>query len=166
MERKRARARKRVGETAKPEPATGIFLELRRTHDRLMAETVVLLRNFGIGESPYNVLRILRGAGSDGLSCHEIGERMVTRVPDVTRILDRLEGAGWIARARSDRDRRVVHSVITASGRDLLARIDGPVRDLHRAQFASLREEERSELDRLLRTVREGRLGTGHGSTQ
>jgi DNA-binding MarR family transcriptional regulator len=91
------------------------------------------LRPHGITTTQYNVLRILRGAGKDGLCRAEIMERMIARVPDATRLLDRLEDAGLISRERSEVDRRYVTTTITRAGLRLLETLDEPVLELHRS---------------------------------
>ena len=106
------------------------YLNIVKTADVLQQVSGQALRNSGLSETQYNVLRILRGAGDDGLKCSEIGERMVTRDPDITRLLDRLEKQGWIERRRSTTDRRVVTTTITASGLALLNGLDAPIREL------------------------------------
>ena len=130
------------------------FVELHRTHDYLMTAFGELFARYGVTEPQYNVLRILRGAGAPGLPCRTVGERMLTRVPDVTRLLDRLEGAGLVSRERGLEDRRVVLTRLTDRGASLLRRLDGPLRELHRRQFAGLSERELQRLARLLRRVR------------
>jgi len=105
------------------------YLNLIKTADVLQQGAAQALRSVHtLTETQYNVLRILRGADSGGLKCSEIAERMVTRDPDTTRLLDRLEKQGWIERQRSVTDRRVVTSNITESGLELLARLDEPIR--------------------------------------
>src|SRR5213075_32422 len=91
-----------------------------------------------------------RGAGGRGLPSLEIGARMIQRVPDVTRIVDRLEADGLVRRARTSDDRRVVLVQITAKGLDLLAKLDGPVNALHQKQFPKLSRRELDQLNRLL----------------
>src|SRR6478752_902919 len=86
---------------------------------------------YGITNTQFNVLHILRGAGGDGLCRTEIGERMIRRVPDVTRLLDRLEQAALIIRERVGDDRRFVTTRITAKGKALLDRLDGEVQAMH-----------------------------------
>ena len=86
----------------------------------------------------YNVLRILRGAGPQGLPCNRISERMISRDPDMTRMLDRMEKRSLITRERQQEDRRVVRARITEEGLKLLKKLDAPVRELHKKQFASL----------------------------
>ena len=102
----------------------------------------------------YNVLRILRGA-PDGLTCGEIGNRMITRDPDITRLLDRLEKRGLISRCRESKDRRMVMARITPEGLKLLARMDEPVRAMHRSQLGHLGRERLRALTELLQISRQ-----------
>jgi DNA-binding MarR family transcriptional regulator len=125
-------------------------LNLARTHDHVQQEFARLFSAHGVSGPQYNVLRILRGVGGAGLPCLEIAAQMVTRMPDVTRLVDRLEGAGLVQRARTDRDRRVVLVKVTKAGLDLLARLDKPVLDLHRRLLGHLSRAELDALNRLL----------------
>jgi MarR family transcriptional regulator, organic hydroperoxide resistance regulator len=104
------------------------YLNLIKTADLLQQGAAQILRGSQLTETQYNVLRILRGANPDGLKCGEIAERMVTRDPDITRLLDRLEKQGWIERTRSLTDRRVVTSHISEAGLAILAGLDEPLR--------------------------------------
>lgn len=132
-------------------PEQQAFLQLVVTHDRKMLEVKTLLKAHGLSEPQYNVLRILRGAGRGGLPCQEIGARLLTRHPDITRLVDGLEGLALVTRERgADADRRVVMNHITPKGLRLLAGLDGPVLELHRSQFSSLSRAELRELKRLL----------------
>jgi DNA-binding MarR family transcriptional regulator len=117
------------------------FLDLLRTAESLTYELAEALRPYGLTHTQYNALRILRGAGEQGATCSEVSERMVTRVPDVTRLLDRLEAMGLIARARADADRRIVRTRITAQGLAILAGLDEPVLRLHRRQLGHLGDD-------------------------
>ncbi|MGE0039740.1 MAG: MarR family winged helix-turn-helix transcriptional regulator [Vicinamibacterales bacterium] len=103
------------------------YLNLVRTTDVLTREIAGFLKPYGLSEAQYNVLRILRGAGDEGHTCSEVGQRLITRDPDVTRLLDRLERRDLIARSRDNRDRRVVTIRITRAGLDLLDELDGPM---------------------------------------
>lgn len=103
------------------------FLNLARTHEFLGQRVADLLKPFQLTAAQYNMLRILRGAGADGLTCSQATERMLTPDPDVTRLLDRMEAAGLIRRERSKEDRRVVITRITERGLDLANRIDEPL---------------------------------------
>src|SRR5258707_412107 len=87
---------------------TEAILNLQKTMDVLGHQMEAFLKAFSISGTQYNVLRILRGAGLEGLKCSEIGERLVTHDPDITRLLDRMEKRGFIVRAREEKDRRVV----------------------------------------------------------
>lgn len=126
------------------------FLNLVRTADRLQGEGGVVLREHDLTAPQYNVLRILRGAGADGHPCQEIGTRMISRVPDVTRLVDRLEAAGLVSRTRSSEDRRVVRVRIEKRGLDLLARLDAPMAQLAPRLFAALTQKELRLLNDLL----------------
>ncbi|MGA7646628.1 MAG: MarR family transcriptional regulator, partial [Terriglobales bacterium] len=103
------------------------YLSLLRTADALQSQIEARLKDFGLTGTQYNVLRILRGAGAEGLPCREIGERMITHDPDITRLLNRLEARGLVERRRARHDRRVIHGKITAAGLKLLREMDGPV---------------------------------------
>jgi DNA-binding MarR family transcriptional regulator len=130
------------------------YLNLLRTHDRLHGDVLRFLKGHGISAPQYNVLRILRGAGDDGLPCLQIAERVVTRVPDITRLLDRLEAAGFVRRTRSEHDGRVVLSRITESGLELLADLDQPLLAFHDAMLGHMTTEELSQLSHLLEKAR------------
>ena len=135
-------------------PAEEAFLNLVRTYGVLEADFLRLFKQQGISEPKYNVLRILRGAGGDGLPSLEIASRMITRVPDVTRIVDRLETQGLVKRGRRSDDLRVVVVSITKKGIDLLAKLDEPVKQLHCRQLQHMTRGELEELSRLLEKAR------------
>ncbi len=125
-------------------------LNLFRTMDHLQQDSFRLFQEHGLSGPQYNVLRILRGHGGEGRSCCEIAADMITRTPDITRLVDRLEQAGWVQRRRDPDDRRIVRVQITAAGLELLSRLDQPVRDLHKRQLGHLSRSELRELNRLL----------------
>ncbi len=112
-----------------------------------------LLKAEDLSATQYNVLRILRGA-KQGLACGEIGNRMITRDPDITRLLDRLEKRALIERCRDTKDRRMVTAKITPGGADVLGRMDAPVREMHRKQLAHLGKGRIAMLTGLLREAR------------
>ena len=130
------------------------FLELCRTTDVLGRRLTALLKAEDLSPTQYNVLRILRGA-PDGLACGEIGNRMITRDPDITRLLDRLEKRELISRCRESKDRRMVMARITPEGLKLLARMDEPVRAMHRSQLGHLGRERLRALTELLQISRQ-----------
>ena len=132
------------------------FLNLQRTADRLLAGEAEVLARHDLTPPQYNVLRILRGAGDQGLPCNQIADRMVTADPDITRLLDRLETKRLVRRQRCQEDRRQVHCWITAEGLALLDRLDEPVRLAIRGGFKSLSRATASELVGLLDRVRAG----------
>jgi DNA-binding MarR family transcriptional regulator len=127
-----------------------------RTTDQLSRGLVALLKAEELSPTQYNVLRILRGA-PEGLPCGEIGQRMITRDPDITRLLDRLEKRGVIARWRDSKDRRMVLARITPQGLQLLDRLDGPMQEGHRRQLGHLGRERLKALCELLRAARRER---------
>lgn len=106
-----------------------VYLSVLRTASELSYAVDQFFRPFGITPSQYNVLRILRGAGADGLCRNEIAERMVTATPDMSRLLDRMEKAGWVTRERAEDDRRQVSTHVTKSGLELLAKLEAPTSD-------------------------------------
>jgi DNA-binding MarR family transcriptional regulator len=129
------------------------YLSIERTAAMLGHAMAEALKPFGVTPTQYNVLRILRGAGNAGLCRGEVRERLVAQVPDVTRLLDRLEAAGLIERERGGRDRRFVTTRITADGLKLLERLDAPVAEIHRGQLGHVSAEElRMLVDLLART--------------
>lgn len=121
-----------------PNPEHQVYLTVQRLAADLGHQTADLLKGSGLSPAQFNVLRILRGAGEDGLTCGEIGERLITRDSDVTRLLDRLERQALVTRVRSTQDRRVVLTELTEQGRALLADLDEPLAALHRAQLGRL----------------------------
>jgi DNA-binding MarR family transcriptional regulator len=131
-----------------------VFVSLFRTADALARGAEAVLKPSGLSPTQYNVLRILRGAGTEGLACNEVGCRMISRDPDITRLLDRLESRGLILRARGEKDRRVVKTRITAEGLRLLSELDAPVQELHRRQLHHLPAKELRQLSRLLERAR------------
>jgi DNA-binding MarR family transcriptional regulator len=129
------------------------FLDLLRTTDMLSRELFPVLKGADLSPTQYNVLRILRGA-PEGLPCGEIASRMITRDPDVTRLLDRLEKRELISRCRETNDRRTVMVRTTAEGLRVLARLDEPVQAAHRKQLGHLGRERLGALTELLRVAR------------
>lgn len=138
-------------------PAQEAYLSIQRTASVLGSDFQRLLKPHGLSEATYNVLRILRGALDNGGSrtCSEIGEHMVTPVPDVTRLVDRLEARGLVKRTRTSEDRRVVRVAITSAGLDVLAALDEPVIRSHRAQLGHLSDADLARLIVLLAKVRQ-----------
>ena len=130
-----------------------VFLDLLRTTDMLSRGLVQVLKVEDLSSTQYNVLRILRGA-REGLACGEIASRMITRDPDVTRLLDRLEKRGLISRCRETEDRRTVRARIAPEGLTVLARLDETVQAAHRQQLGHLGRERRLALTELLRLSR------------
>ena len=143
--------------------AAAAYVALQRAADLLGRDLAVLLKDHGLSLTQYNVLRILRGAGAAGLPCGEVGARMITRDPDVTRLLDRMEDKGWLARERESEDRRVVTAVLTRTGRQLVDKLDGPVERRHQETLGRLGERRLAAWARELAELGES-LGEGRAS--
>lgn len=134
-------------------PEELVFLDLLRTTDILSRGLIHILKNEDLSANQYNVLRILRGS-PEGLPCGEIAARMITRDPDITRLLDRLEKRNLISRCRETRDRRMVMARITPEGLKLLARLDDPIQQGHRKQLGHLGRQRLQALAELLQAAR------------
>jgi len=126
-----------------------VFVALAITSDQLARRLEPVLRAADISPTQYNVLRILRGA-PEGLACTEIGDRMISRDPDITRLLDRLEKRGLVSRCRQKSDRRMILTRITQAGLNLLLQLDAPVLDTHRLLLGHLGPEKLLALLQLL----------------
>lgn len=132
-----------------------VSLNVHRTASALAQGFVPLLKEADVTATQYNVLRILRGAGKDGLPCGEIAARMITKDSDITRLLDRLEKRGLVGRRRDSDDRRVVLTRITADGLRLLAGLDQPVVETHARLLGHLGPRKLRQLAELLEAARE-----------
>lgn len=132
------------------------FLSLVRTTSRLSDRVDAILKTEGMSGAQYNVLRILRGSEPTGLCRNELRDRLVTRMPDVTRLLDRMEESGLVARERSEADRRMVTTRITSQGMMLLSRLDSPIDEEHTRTLGQLTEDDLRSLISLLHAAREG----------
>lgn len=131
-------------------------LGILRTADLLQRRIADILEPLGVSSQQFNVLRILRGAGVQGLPTLEIADRMIEHSPGITRLVDRLIAHGWAERVRCTDDRRVVYCRITAAGLALLARADDPSFREAEAMLMPLPEEDQQVLIRLLDRVRSG----------
>lgn len=118
------------------------YVTLLRTADDSKRFVSEVLEPEGVTLQQYNVLRILRGAGEDGLPTLSVAERMIERTPGVTRLIDRMEKKGWVRRQRCTEDRRRVWCQITDEGLELLARLDGPIDAVDDIIAGALDEEE------------------------
>ena len=135
-------------------PEEEVILGMLRTADQLAVPMNEVLREAGLSLSQYNVLRILRGAGEDGLACGEISERMVRRDPDLTRLLDRMEANGFVTRARATNDRRVVLTRVTGKGLETLEKLDLSVAASVRQTLAHMPADRLNALTELLEEAR------------
>lgn len=131
------------------------YLAIQRTAALLGHSVAETIRPHGLTPTQYNALRILRGAGAGGLCRNEVRDRMIAQVPDVTRLLDRMEEMGLIERARDGVDRRFVTTRITTEGERVLDALDRPVQECHAALLAHLGPERLRSLIDLLGAARE-----------
>jgi DNA-binding MarR family transcriptional regulator len=129
-------------------------LNIIRTADGMLQSLTALLKPYRLSPTQYNLLRILRGAGETGLCAREIGNRLLARDPDITRLMDRLEERGAIARSRSKEDRRVVTHRLTRHGLALADSLDAPIAAMHRAGLGHLPATRLRQLIELLELVR------------
>jgi DNA-binding MarR family transcriptional regulator len=134
--------------------AEAAHLAILVTAERLKTNAAHVFKTKDLTAAQYNVLRILRGAGPDGITCTEIGSRMITRDSDITRMLDRLEARGLISRQRQSDDRRVVRAFISDAGLLLLKELDAPLRKFIKNQMAGLGENDLKKLVKLLDKIR------------
>lgn len=135
-------------------PEQEAALNIARTHDYLSQQFDRLFAEHGVSAPQYNVLRILRGTGGAGLCCQEIASKMVTRMPDITRLVDRLEQGQLVQRNRTAQDRRMVLVKITHAGLKLLKAIDQPVLALHKQMLGHMSRSELDAMNRLLAKAR------------
>jgi DNA-binding MarR family transcriptional regulator len=131
------------------------FLNLARTYEFLQQRLAELLKEHQLTTTQYNMLRILRGAGADGVTCSQATERMLSPDPDITRLLDRMETHGLIRRGRSKEDRRVVITRITEQGLELTNKIDAPLHNLLRQWLGRVSQQRLRELIDTLEALRE-----------
>ena len=147
-------------------PEQQAYLNLAYSHAQLAAAFADLFKAHGLSEATYNILRVLRGVrkrpenGRDALPSGEIGGRLVTRVPDVTRLIDRLVKADLVDRIRGEVDRRVVLVRITTRGLALLRKLDGPVLELHRQTLGHMTRSDLKQLNHLLERARQATTAT------
>src|SRR5258708_10425508 len=135
-------------------PEQEAYLSLLRTADALQSQVEAKLKEFGLTGTQYNALRILRGAGAEGLPCSEIGERMITRDPDITRLLDRLQTRGLVDRSRGKQDRRVIYGKITPAGLKLLREMYVPLQKHDQEMLKHVSQQKLRQLIDLLEQVR------------
>jgi len=135
-------------------PVQEAVLGIKRTAALLELRMADLLRPYGITPTQYNVLRILRGAGGEGLPRCEVQGRLVAPVADTTRLLDRLEKLGLVARARNTDDRRVVTSKITPRGLALLEKVAVPLKDFEQGEIGRISDARLRTLIGILDEIR------------
>ncbi|QVL34793.1 MarR family transcriptional regulator [Telmatocola sphagniphila] len=132
-----------------------VYLNLWRTYDRLRAYEDALFARFDLTPQQYNVLRLLKAEHPEPVATLTIAERLVSRAPDITRMLDKLEARKLISRQRSETDRRTVHIRITLNGIALLDQISEPLRECHNQQLGHLNKSQLKQLVELLKLARQ-----------
>lgn len=143
---------KRLGRFDSPEQE--VYLNLWRTYDRLRMLEDSLFMNFGLNCQQYNVLRLLKASHPQAVPTLELAGRLVSRAPDITRMLDKLERQNWITRLRPDGNRRVVLVAITDAGVEVLKKLAEPLRECHQKQLGHLTTEQMQQLCELLKVAR------------
>lgn len=131
------------------------MLAILRTSDLLENRLARLLREYGITQSQYNVMRILRGEAKP-LPCLEVANRMIQVAPAITRVVDQLLELHYITKTQSDADRRVFTIELTAAGKRLLKKLDTPVLDLHARLLGKIGKSDLKTLLRILQEARDG----------
>jgi DNA-binding MarR family transcriptional regulator len=139
-------------------PREEAFLSLLRSADCLQRAFHLKTRGWGLTATQYNVLRILRGAQPDGLTCSAIGCRMITAVPDITRLLARLKALHFVRQQRDNADRRVVWTQITPAGLDLLGRMDPVIEEIPGELLGHMEDSAVAVLIQLLEAARKPHL--------
>jgi DNA-binding MarR family transcriptional regulator len=135
-------------------PEQEVYLNLWRTYDRLRALEDELFARHDLTAQQYNTLRLLKAAHPGSVPTLSLAARLISRAPDITRLLDRLEGRGLVRRQRPPENRRVVRVAITDAGLDLLRRLTGPVRQCAQRQLGHLDPKQQAQLIDLLRAAR------------
>ena len=130
------------------------ILNIVRTADVLLQSITSFLKPHNLSATQYNVLRILRGAGEKGVSCKDVAARLVTRDPDITRLMDRLEERDLILRDRSREDRRIVTHRLTATGTSLVNELDRPIVEANKHMLMGIKPARLQELVDVLEQVR------------
>ncbi len=130
------------------------YLSLWRTYDRLKALEDELFGGQGLSAQQYNTLRLLEAAAPAAMTVQQLADKLISRAPDMTRLLDRLEAGGWIARNRPPENRRVVEVTLTTSGQALLDTLSAKVRQCHERQLGHLTAAQQRQLIQLLAAAR------------
>lgn len=136
-------------------PEQEVFLNLWRTYDRLRSLEDELFKRFDLTPQQYNALRLLQASRPSAMPTLVLADRLVSRAPDITRMLDKLEQAGLVARIRPPENRRQVLVSISAAGSALLDEMADPIRDCHRSQLGHLSKADLKQLASLLKKARE-----------
>lgn len=139
------------------------YLNLWHTYDRLRAIEDELFGKYELSAQQYNALRLLKAVHPGALPTNELGQRLISRAPDMTRLLDRLERRGLVERCRRDDNRRVVEVSITLAGKELLQELAAQVRACHKKQLGHLSAAELDKLVTLLKQAAAPHEAIGEG---
>lgn len=135
------------------DPHQAAYLAIVRAQDHLQGPFNALFRDHGLSQPQYNALRIIQGAGRGGIPSQEISSHMISRSPDMTKLVDRLEGQGWVERGPDPEDRRRIRVTITAGGRKKLRSLESKVMALHERQLGHVSRKDLRALTALLEQV-------------
>jgi DNA-binding MarR family transcriptional regulator len=148
----------KLGKSAKERrfdsPEQHVYLSIWRTYDRLRAIEEALFDRWNLTAQQYNVMRLLEAKHPEAIPTLRLSAKLVSRAPDITRMLDKLEVQGWIRRDRSSEDRRAVLVALTPKGLALVKELAGPVKQMHVAQLGHLTVDQMRSLLELLAVVR------------
>lgn len=133
---------------------TEAVLNIAYTSECLLRKATDFLKEHHLTHIQYNALRILRGAGENGLPCLELGKRLIWGIPDITRLVDNIEKSGYAKRVRCEKDRRVVYVHMTPKGLKLLSKLDAPMKNLNKELLGHLSEEELKKISFLMAKAR------------
>jgi DNA-binding MarR family transcriptional regulator len=139
--------------------AEAAFVAVMRLANEFVADGEAFFKKHGLTLAQYNTLRVLRDADNDGMPCQQIGEALIARDPDITRLTDRLEDRGLVAKERSAQDRRVVKVRLTPEGVELVNSLDWLVVEQNDAQIAALNLAEKRQFLALLEKIMRSRQG-------
>jgi len=132
-----------------------LYLSIIYTAEKIKHSTECTFKQFGLTSTQYNILRILRGAGDLGRTCGEISERMISKIPDITRLIDRMEKKALVKRERSETDRRVVKVFILNDGLNLLDTCEPHIKKVNTTLFSHLSTEEQNVTIQTLTKIRD-----------
>ena len=133
-----------------------LYDTLAQTHDLLAAAFNQMFQGYDLTHTQFSVMKVIQAAGEEGIATQKIGQRILTRVPDVTRILDRLTRNGLVQRVRSEHDKRVLFVSLTEEGQTIMAELVEPVNELRSSLFSHMSVAKQTQLNNLLLESQDG----------